>query len=153
MMDLRDTEAKDQDPIRSIVQSQEEFCIECLNHVWSCLSKICGIDEIAYLDGLCTTFIKENSKDTIELHILKVDKLQVLIQKYENEVISLLGIRYAYKNINDVSKMFRRYWKTSKTFFVQLCLVVMRWNICGQQKNSYIQQIPAYTEDKYTSGI
>ena len=107
-MDLRDTEAKDQDPIWSTVQSQEEFCIERSNHVWSCLSKICGIDEIAYLDSLCTTFIKENSKDTIKSHILKVDKLQVLIQKYKNEVISLPGIGYAYKNINNVSKMV---WK------------------------------------------
>ena len=115
MMDLRDTEAKDQDPIRSTVQSQEEFCIERSNHVWSCLSKICGIDEIAYLDSLCTTFIKENSKDTIESHISKVNKLQVLIQKYENEVISLSGIGYAYKNINDVSKMV---WKVLGIVFV-----------------------------------
>ena len=108
MMDLRDTKAKDQDPIRSTVQSREEFCVERSNHIRSRLSKICGIDEIAYLDGLCTTFIKENSKDTIEVHISKVDKLQVLIQKYENEVISLSGIGYAYKNINDVSKMVRK---------------------------------------------
>ena len=75
MMDIRDMEAKDQDPIQLTVQSWEEFCIECSNHIRSHLSKICGIDEIAYLDGLCTTFIKENSKDTIELHILKVNKL------------------------------------------------------------------------------
>ena len=107
-MDLRDTEAKDQDPIWSTVQSREEFCIEHSNHIQSHLSKICGIDEIAYLNGLCTTFIKKNSKDTIESHILKVDKLQVLIQKYENEVISLPGIRYAYKNINNVSKMVQK---------------------------------------------
>lgn len=62
MMDLRDTEAKDQDPVRSTVQTQEELCVERSNHVRSRLSKICGIDEIVYLDGLCTTFIKENSK-------------------------------------------------------------------------------------------
>ena len=41
----------------------------------------------------------------------------MLIQKYENEVISLLGIRYAYKNINNISKIVQKVLGNLKDIF------------------------------------
>ena len=88
IMNVRDIEAETKEPIQvttqSILESRVEFCLERSKNIQSRLGKICGPDEIAYLDNLCTAFVKENNKEDIESHISKIDKLQASIQKYEN---------------------------------------------------------------------
>ena len=78
-MDLRNIEAETKEPIQvtaqSILKSRVAFCLECSKYIQSRLGKICGPDEIAYLDNLCTAFVKENNKEDIESHISKIDKL------------------------------------------------------------------------------
>jgi len=95
------------------------------------LGKICGPDENAYLDNLCAAFVKENNKEGIESHISKIDKLQALIQKYENEVISLLGIGSTYESVNDVMKMVRQVLGNLEDIFCTVLLgvdeVESRW--------------------------
>ena len=92
------------------------FCLERSKNIQSCLGKICGLDEIAYLDNLCVAFVKENNKD-IESHISKIDKLQASIQKYKNEVISLLGIGSTYESVNDIMKMVQKVLGNLKDIF------------------------------------
>ena len=112
IMNVRDIEAETKEPVQvttwSILESRVEFCLERSKNIQSRLGKICGPDEIAYLDNLCAAFVKENNKEDIESHISKIDKLQASIQKYENEVISLLGIGSTYESVNDVTKMVRK---------------------------------------------
>ena len=93
---------------QSILESRAAFYLEHAESIQTRLGKICGSDEIAYLDNLCTTFAKENNKEEIELHISQIDELQASIQKYENKVISLFGIGSTYESINDVAKMVQK---------------------------------------------
>ena len=107
-MDLRSGEAKTQGPLRATTRSTSEsriaFFLERSKSIQSCLHKICGPNKTAYLDNLCTRFIKENCKEDIETHISNLDKLQVSIQKYENKVIASLGIGSTYEIVNGVAK-------------------------------------------------
>jgi len=72
------------------------------------LHKICGQNEMAYLDNLCSTFIKENRQEDIESQISTLDKLQASIQKYENKIIFLEGIGSAYEVVNGIGKDVRK---------------------------------------------
>ena len=112
IMDLRKIDAKTKESIRvmteSIGQSRVAFCLERAKYIQTRLGKICGPDEMAYLDNLCTTFVKENNMEDIKVHISKIDKLQAAIQKYENKVISLSGIGSTYDSVNVVTKMVRK---------------------------------------------
>ena len=105
-MDLRSGEAETQGPLRATTRSTSEsriaFFLERSKSIQSHLHKICGPNETAYLDNLCTIFIKENCKEDIETHISNLDKLQVSIQKYENKAIALLGI--GSEIVNGVTK-------------------------------------------------
>jgi hypothetical protein len=125
-MDLRNIEAETKEPVQvtaqSILESRVAFCLERSKYIQSCLGKICGPDEIAYLDNLCTAFVKENNKEDIESHISKIDKLQASIQKYENEVISLLGIGSTYESVNDITKMV---WKVLGNLEDIFCAVLL----------------------------
>lgn len=67
--------------------------------------------------------MKENNKGDIELHISKIDKLQASIQKYENEVISLLGIGSTYESVNNITKMVRKVLGNLEDIF---CAVLLR---------------------------
>ena len=78
---------------------------------------------MTYLDNLCAAFAKENNKEVIESHISKIDRLQASIQKYENEVISLLGIGSTYKSVNDITKMVRKVLGSLEDIF---CAVLIR---------------------------
>lgn len=100
------------------------FCLECSKTIHSHLGKICGTDEIAYLDNLCTTFVKENSKENIEWQISKIDKLQASIQKYENEIMSLSGIGSTYERIHDVTKMVQKVLGNLEDIFCTVLLGV-----------------------------
>jgi len=68
--------------------------------------------------------VKENNKEDIESHISKIDKLQASIQKYENEVISLLGIGSTYESVNDVTKMVRKVLGNLEDIFCAVLLGV-----------------------------
>ena len=107
------------------------LCLERSKNIQSRLGKICGPDENAYLDNLCVAFVKENNKEDIESHISKIDKLQALIQKYENEVISLLGIGSTYESVNNVTKMVRKVLGNLEDIFCTVLLgvdeVESRW--------------------------
>ena len=128
IMNVRDIEAETKEPVqvttRSILESQVEFCLERSKNIQSRLGKICGPDEIAFLDNLCAAFVKENNKEDIESHISKIDKLQASIQKYKNEVISLLGIGSTYESVNDVTKMVRKVLGNLEDIFCTVLLGV-----------------------------
>ena len=127
-MNVRNIEAQTKEPVqattRSILESRVAFCLERSKNIQSHLSKICGPDEITYLDNLCAAFVKENNKEDIESHISKIDKLQASIQKYENEVISLLGIGSTYESVNDVTKMVRKVLGNLEDIFCAVLLGV-----------------------------
>ena len=129
-MNVRNIKAETKEPVQvttqSILESRVVFCLERSENIQSRLGKICGPDEIAYLDNLCIGFVKEKNKEDIESHISKIDKLRALIQKYENEVISLLGIGSTYEIVNKLRKWFGRCWGTSKTFFARFYLELTR---------------------------
>ena len=93
--------------LRNTEAITERLVLDCLEHsicIGSHLNKICKPDEITYLNNICATFIKDKTKESIESHLFQVDKLQVSIYKYENEIISLLGIGFAYKSINTIGQ-------------------------------------------------
>jgi len=75
--------------------------------------------------------VKENNKEDIELHISKIDKLQASIQKYENEVISSLGIGSTYESVNNITKMVWKMLGNLKDIFCAVLLgvdeVESRW--------------------------
>jgi hypothetical protein len=72
IINVRNIEAETKEPVQvttqSILESRMALCLERSKNIRSRLGKICGPDEIAYLNNLCTAFVKENNKD-IELHI------------------------------------------------------------------------------------
>ena len=109
---------------QSILESRAAFYLERAKSIQTRLGKICGSDEIAYLDNLCTTFAKENNKEEIELHISQIDELQASIQKYENKVISLFRIGSTYESINDVAKMVRKVLGNLEDIFCAVLLGV-----------------------------
>ena len=133
-MNVRNIEAETKEPVQatthSILESRVAFCLKRAKNIQSHLGKICGPDEIAYLDNLCAAFVKENNKD-IESHISKIDKLQASIQKYENEVISLLGIGSTYESVNNIMKMVRKVLGNLEDIFCAVLLgvdeVESRW--------------------------
>ena len=108
----------------SILESRVAFCLECSKNIQSHLGKICRQDEIAYLDNLCLAFVKENNKEDIESHISKIDKLQASIQKYKNEIISLLEIGSTYESVNDITKMVRKVLGNLEDIFCAVLLGV-----------------------------
>jgi len=59
-MNVRNIEAETNEPVqvtsRSILESRVAFCLEHSKNIQSRLGKICGLDEIAYLDNLCAAF-------------------------------------------------------------------------------------------------
>ena len=65
---------------------------------------ICQPDKVMYLDEICATFIREKNMECIESNIKKFDKLQAVIHKYENMIISLSGIGVAYEAVKSVSQ-------------------------------------------------
>ena len=75
IMNVRNIEAETKEPVQvtaqSILESRVVFCLEHSKNIQCRLGKICGPDEIAYLDNLCTAFVKENNKEDIESHISK----------------------------------------------------------------------------------
>ena len=95
------------------------------------MGKICGSDEIAYRDNLCAVFVKENNEEDIESHISRIDKLHASIQKYENEIISLLGIGSTYESVNSITKMVRKVLGNLEDIFCAVLLgvdkVESRW--------------------------
>ena len=58
-------------------------------------------------------------------------KLQASIQKYENEVISLLGIGSTYESVNKIMKMVRKVLRNLEDIFCTVLLgvdkVESRW--------------------------
>ena len=86
------------------LESRVKFYIERSKSVQSHLHKICGPNKTTYLDSICSRFIKENCQKDIEMQISKLDKLQASIQKYENKIISLLGIGSAYEIVSGIAK-------------------------------------------------
>ena len=68
IINVRDIEAETKEPVqvttRSILESRVEFCLERSKNIQSHLGKICGPDEVAYLDNLCTAFVKKNKTRT-----------------------------------------------------------------------------------------
>lgn len=128
ILDLRNIDAENKEPVQvttqSTLDSRVAFCLKRSKSIQSRLGKICGPDETAYLDNLCATFVKENNKQDIELHISKIDKLQASIQKYENEVISLSGIGSTYESVNDVVKMVRKVLANLEDIFCAVLLGV-----------------------------
>jgi len=135
IMNDRNIEAKTKEPAQvatqSILESRVAFCLEHSKNIQSHLGKICGPDENAYLDNLCVAFVKENNKEDIESHISKIDKLQALIQKYKNEVISLFGIGSTYESVNDITKMVQKVLGNLEDIFCTVLLgvdeVESRW--------------------------
>ena len=127
IMNVRNIEAETNEPIQvttqSILESRVAFFLERSKNIQSHLGKICGLDEIAYLNNLCAEFVKEYNKEDIESHISKIDKLQASIQKYENEVISLLGIGSTYECVNDITKMVQKVLGNLEDIF---CVVLLR---------------------------
>ena len=101
-----ETETKEpvRDTARTSLESSVEFYIGRSKSVQSCLHKICGPNETTYLDSVCSRFIKEDCQEDIEMQISKLDKLQASIQKYENKIISLLGIGSAYEIVSGIAK-------------------------------------------------
>ena len=77
-------------------------------------------------------FVKENNKEDIESHIPKIDELHASIQKYENEVVSLLGIvGSTHESVNNITKMVRKVLGNLKDIFCAVLLgvdeVESRW--------------------------
>lgn len=105
---LRNTEAGTERLVLVKMQPRIAYFLEHSRCIGSRLNKICKPDKITYLDNICTTFIKDKSKESIESHLFQVDKLQVLIHKYENEIISLLGIGSSYESINNIGQTVQR---------------------------------------------
>jgi hypothetical protein len=105
---LRSGETETKEPVRDMAQtsleSRVEFYIERSKSVQSRLHKICGPNDNTYLDSICSRFIQENCKEDIEMQISELDKLQASIQKYENKIISLLGIGPAYEIVSGIAK-------------------------------------------------
>jgi len=147
-MNVRNIEAKTKEPTqvttRSILESRVAFCLERSKNIQSCLGKICGPDEITYLDNLCAAFVKENNKEGFESHISKIDKLQASIQKYENEVISLLGIGSTYESVHNVTKMVQKVLGNLEYMFCAVLVVLFyleltRQKVGGSQGNFCIK--------------
>jgi len=105
---LRSGETETKEPVRDTartsLESSVEFYIERSKSVQSRLHKICGPNETTYLDSVCSRFIQENCQEHIEMQISALDKLQASIQKYENKIISLLGIGSAYEIVSGIAK-------------------------------------------------
>ena len=127
-MFVRSIEVETKEPVqlttRSILESRVAFCLKCSKNIQSRLGKICGSDENSYLDNLCAAYVKEKNKEDIESHISKIDKLQASIQKYENEVISLLGMGSTYESVNNVTKMVWRVLGNLEDIFCAVLLGV-----------------------------
>ena len=104
----RSGETETKEPVRDMawtsLESSVEFYIGHSKSVQSHLHKICGPNETTYLDSVCSRFIKEDCQEDIEMQISKLDKLQASIQKYENKIISLLGIGSAYEIVSGIAK-------------------------------------------------
>jgi len=96
----RTTDAETKDP----VESRLGLCLERSESIRSHLMQICQPDKATYLDKICATFIREKTMGCIESDMEKLDRLQGLICRYEDAIISLSGIGAAYTHVKDISQ-------------------------------------------------
>src|SRR5882757_583662 len=93
---------------RSPLERNLATWMEHIDRVEYRFKKICGQNEIKFVDEICKKFIAENNTDIIESHTSKLDELLRSIYRYQNEVVSLMGIGTDYKKIDIIVKKIKK---------------------------------------------
>ena len=60
------------------------------------MKRITANDPTAFMDQACLAFLKDEDKETVHKHVIRLGKCQKLIYRYQNQIYSLLGLTEEY---------------------------------------------------------
>jgi hypothetical protein len=93
---------------RSPLERNLASWMEHINRVEYCFEKICGPNEINFVNEICKRFIAENDMEVITSPTSKIEKLLKSIYCFQNEVLSLMGVGSDYEKVDIIVKRVKK---------------------------------------------
>lgn len=78
--------------------------LERADRVHARLQRITENNEIQFLHSVVEGFLKDHDKDCVYEHIVAIGKLQRLIYKFENEILTLAGMGLEYEKVGKITQ-------------------------------------------------
>jgi hypothetical protein len=82
--------------------------MERINCVEYRFERICGPNEINFVNEICKRFIAKNDMEVITLPTSKIEELLKSIYCFQNEVLSLMGVGPDYEKVDIIVKRVKK---------------------------------------------
>lgn len=87
--------------------------------------KLTNGDVVRFIDLICTTFIADRSKDSIDKHEISLSRLQNTIYKCHNEILQAAGVGL---ELSEVERIKGKICTTISWLEEILCSVIVGWS-------------------------